>query len=634
MFRSATITRDHIDEQSRTVTLSFSSEVPVRRWFGDEILDHDPGAVDLDRLNDAGPLLVDHDRGDHVGVVESAEIGNDRRGHARVRFGRQGRADEIWRDVVDGIRSHVSVGYEIREMKLAESSDDGDSYRITEWAPLEISITSVPADPSVGMGRAHEGDNVRTFTFHERGSDMPTENTTETTAPAAEATAARAAPAPAPATVAAVPAGPSIADERARALEITETGVRFNMVEAAANAVREGVTVDAFNRVLLDRMAAAPGAAPLALRGGDEDSPEIGLTPAEANRFSFTRAIQASLSGDWSAAGFEREVSEAAVAKLNIAQRGSFVVPYDVMIASRDLTAGTDGSGGYLVATDNLAESFIGLLRNRMMVQQLGARVLDGLVGDISIPSITAGAAGSWVAEGSAASETTQTTGQLAMAPKTVTAFTDMSRKLIKQSSPAVEVLVREDLASALALAIDVGAINGSGASNQPTGILATTGIGDVAGGTNGLSPTWGNVIELETDVAVANADVGAMAYLTNAKVRGVLKNTDKASGAAQFVWGDNAAEPGFGMLNGYRAGVSNQVPDNLTKGSASAICSAIVFGNWADLVIGMWGALDVLVDPYTGSTTGAVRIVTHQDADIGIRHAASFSAMLDALTA
>jgi HK97 family phage major capsid protein len=634
-FRSVTILRDHVDEDARTVTLSFSSEFQVDRWFGGEVLDHSPGAVDLGRLNDAGPLLVDHDRGDHVGVIETASIGNDRRGHAVARFGRGARAEEIWRDVVDGIRSHVSVGYRIDEMKLEQSGDDGDVYRVTRWAPLEISVTAVAADPSVGLGRTEAPDLHTVSIIDERGTVMPDNTATTETAPiTAPVTETRAAEtAPAPVTVAPVPAGPTIADERARALEITETGARFNMAADAANAVRDGISVDAFNSLLLGRMAASPGAAPLVLAGGNAESPEIGLSPDEARSFSFVRAIQASLNGDWSQAGFEREVSDAAVGKLSQGQRGSFVVPYDVLIATRDLTVGTDASGGYLVGTDNLGGSFIELLRNRMMVQALGARVLDGLVGDVSIPSITAGAAGSWVAESGAPSETTQTTGQLALAPKTVTAYTDMSRKLIKQSSPAVEALVREDLASALALAIDSGAINGTGSSNQPTGILSTSGIGDVAGGTNGLAPTWAHIVELETDVATANADVGALSYLTSAKIRGKLKTIDKASGAAQFVWGDNAAAPGFGMVNGYRAGVSNQVPDTLTKGT-SDVASAIIFGNWSDLIIAMWGALDVLVDPYTGSTTGVVRVTNHQDVDIGIRHAASFSAMQDALSA
>jgi len=202
--------------------------------------------------------------------------------------------------------------------------------------------------------------------------------------------------------------------------------------------------------------------------------------------------------------------------------------------------------------------------------------------------------------------------------------MTDISRRLLLQGSVDVENLIRNDLATTLALELDRAAINGSGSSNQPTGILNVSGIGDVAGGTNGLAPTFAHMIELETDVAAANADLGALGYMTNATIRGTLKQTEKASSTGQFVWDD-------GTMNGYTALATNQVPSNLTKGTSSD-CSAVIFGNWNDLIIGQWGALDILVDPYTGGASGAVRVRAMQDVDIAVRHAASFSAMQDAL--
>jgi hypothetical protein len=153
-------------------------------------------------------------------------------------------------------------------------------------------------------------------------------------------------------------------------------------------------------------------------------------------------------------------------------------------------------------------------------------------------------------------------------------------------------------------------------------------GIGSVAGGTNGAVPSFANIVALETEVAQDNADIGTLGYLTNARVRGRLKTVEKASSTAQFLW-----EAGNTPLNGYRAEVTNAVPSNLVKGSSGAVCSAIIFGNFADLIIGMWGGLDLMVDPYTGSTAGTVRVVTLQDVDIAVRRAESFSAMVDALT-
>jgi HK97 family phage major capsid protein len=330
------------------------------------------------------------------------------------------------------------------------------------------------------------------------------------------------------------------------------------------------------------------------------------------------------------AAAFEFDCSKAVQGQLKRDARG-IMVPMEVL--ARDMVVGTDASGGYMVSTDLLASNFIEILRNRMMTRALGAMTLPGLVGDVAIPKQTGGATAYWVDEGGDVTESTPVLAQLALAPKTCGAWTDLSRKLILQSAIGAEAFVRADLASVLALALDAAGIAGTGASNQPTGILSTTGIGDVAGGTNGLAPAWSHVVDLETEVAIDNADVGALAYLTNAKVRGKLKQTEKASGTGLFVW-ERGFDAGFGDLNGYRAAVSNQVPSDLDKGTSTGVCSAIIFGNWADLIYGLWGTVDITVDPYTNATSGTVRVVALQDADVGVRHAESFAAMQDALTA
>ena len=179
------------------------------------------------------------------------------------------------------------------------------------------------------------------------------------------------------------------------------------------------------------------------------------------------------------------------------------------------------------------------------------------------------------------------------------------------------------------------GAINGSGSSNQPTGLLNISGIGSVAGGTNGLAPTYEHMVDLESAVANANADSGSLAYLTNTKVRGKLRKTQEfASTNGKAVWTSMPGQRGVGDVLGYEAMVTNSVPSTLDKGTSTGVCSAIIFGNWADFVIGMWGGLDILLDPYTGATAGTRRVVAMQDVDFNARHAASFAAMKDALTA
>jgi len=162
--RDAQLSAKAGESDSRTASLSFSSEVQVPRWFGGEILDHNPSSVRMDFMRSGrAPVLINHDRfGRPVGVVQSAEISGDKKGRAVVRFGRGAEADSVLQDVRDGILTNVSVGYRVHEMKLESSSDDGDVYRVTDWEPLEVSLVAVPADASVGVGRTAEIESLVT----------------------------------------------------------------------------------------------------------------------------------------------------------------------------------------------------------------------------------------------------------------------------------------------------------------------------------------------------------------------------------------------------------------------------------------------------------------------------------------
>lgn len=647
--RSAEIRAGSIDKEARTVELAFSSEEPYDRWWGREVLSHERGAIRLGRLNSARhPLLVDHSTRDQVGVVTKAWIGEDRVGRAIVRFGKSARAEEIFQDVIDEIRTLVSVGYRIHELVLSKSGDDGDEYLVKDWEPFEVSLVAVPADPTVGVGRSAEHMQqlirsliTRSTTAHkEHHVDKTDDKTKEPKIEVIDAKKER---------------EQATTQERNRVREITALGEKFNKRAEAAAAVESGEAYDAFREKVFGDLEKS-GTLKLAEPG------EIGLTRKEVQAFRFCNLIAATMfPGDESVrkiAGFEIECARAAADKrmdVSSSRAGAFTIPVDVlaspldmrtgeaelavkmlmarmgvgagMVGQRDLTVGTPTAGGNLVATELLASSFIDILVNRLSVMQMGATMLTDLQGNIAIPRATAGSTGYWVAENAAPTESQQAFDQVALTPKTTGAFVDYSRRLLLQSSIAVEAFVRMDIARTIALMIDLAALTGTGASNQPRGVLNTAGIGSVAGGTNGLAPTWDHIVDLESAVANANAPTNALGYLTNTKVRGKLKRTQKfASSNGQEIWQD-------GGINGYRAGVSNQVPSNLTKGTSSGVCSAIVFGNWADLLIGMWGGLDILVDPYTGSTAGTKRVVALQDIDVSVRYAVSFAAMLDALT-
>lgn len=610
--RGLVVERAAIDETARTATLAFASEQPYERWWGVEILDCTPAAMDTSRLRSGANLLCDHDTRDVVGVIESVEIGPDRVGRAVVRFGKSVRAEEVWQDVRDGIRRNVSVGYMINEALLESTKDGVETYRVTSWTPYEVSLVSVPADASVGVGRSQDPDTAAPAAVTE--ATLPEPVPAERTAPTVITPSIKSKEKKMTDSVI------EVVDQRNHAADITKIAASIpGGAELAMKSIQAGHTVEQFQAEALRSMSTKP-----------IDTADIGMSKREVKQYSLMRALNAlSNPGDQAAqraAAFERECSEEQAKVLGKSARGLFV-PNEVQ--KRDLLVGTPTAGGNTVATDLLSGSFIDILRNAMVINRMGTRMMTGLVGQVAIPKQTGSATAYWVAENAAPTESQQSFGQVTMTPKTVGAWTDISRRLLLQSSIAVESLVQTDLATVLGLAIQQAAINGSGASNQPSGLMTLLTTPAVVGGTNGAAPTWANIVALETAISSANADVGTLGYLTNAKVRGKLKSTEKFTTSN----GQPIYEAGNTPLNGYQTAITNAVPSNITKGTGTNL-SAMLFGNWADLMIGMWGSLDLMVDPYTGSTAGTVRVVALQDVDVAVRNLESFASFVDIITA
>lgn len=638
--RAAAFETRAIDLEKRTVELAFATEAPYERWYGYEILDCTVASVDLSRLIASGPLLMDHDPCDQVGVIESVRIDADRVCRAVVRFSQSARGQEIFQDVIDGIRKNVSVGYMVNAAVLVGMMDDIETYRITSWTPYEISLVSCPADIQAGVGRSNKAcelkrDDALTSTdpmdpngeseTESEGEDCITVTSTTTVCIPTGGTMTE--KTPQPVDVQAIENGVREA-EKSRIAEIRTLGEKAAHLggrDLALEMISAGRSVDDMKDALLERMP------DMSKRAMGDAPATIGMSTQEIRKYSLVRLLNALAHPKdlraQEAAAFELDCARAAADIAVRAPRGA-LVPFDVLGGKRDLTVGTNSAGGYTVATDLLAQDFIELLRNAMVLPSLGARMLTGLVGNIAIPRLSGASTAYWVSESSAPTESQQTFDQVTMSPKTVGAFTDISRKLLLQSSLDIEAMVRQDLATVLGLAIQQAAINGSGTAPTPRGILNTSGIGNASSaGADGTAPTWAQIVNLESLVAAANADVGTLAYLTNAKVRGKLKGTfTNATYGEQPVWGMDS------MVNGYNAAVTNAVPSDLTKGSGTAL-SAIIFGNFADLLIGMWGGLDLTVDPYSNSTSGTLRIVALQDVDVAVRHAASFAAATDVVT-
>jgi HK97 family phage major capsid protein/HK97 family phage prohead protease len=565
-----------IDEEKRTANIAVSSELPVDRSFGKEVLVHESGAIDLGFLGSGrAPLLLDHDMERQIGVIESVSLSEDRRLRAKVRFGRSALAQEVFQDVVDGIRSNISVGYRVNKMERDDKQRD--VYRVRSWSPLEVSVVSIPADPSVGVGRsaaALEPKPTIEPSIRKEAIMADEVNLDAVRAEAAEAAARNAS-------------------------AIIELGARHNKRDLADAAIKSGKSIEAFRGELLDIIG---NEKPL-------DNLDIGLSRKERKEFRLVRAI-ASLANPndrrlREAAAFEFEASEAAAQRYGRTAQG-IMIPTDVLGSwKRDINTGDDDE---LVATDLLAGEFVDALRNASSVMQAGARMLTGLSGNVSIPTKATASSGGWIAtEGGASAESEPTFGAITMSPKTVGAFTDMTRQMIIQSSLDIEALVRDDLTQALALAIDKGGLEGTAANGQPRGILNTVGVNTVTDFAAAV-PTFAEMVTLETAVAVDNALMGNLAYITDAATAGGLKTRAKDAGSGMFVLER-------GEANGYPVIVSNQ-----------ATAGNVYFGNFSDLLIGMFGGLDITVDPYSSSNTGTVRVVALQSVDVGVRHAVSFA--------
>lgn len=357
-------------------------------------------------------------------------------------------------------------------------------------------------------------------------------------------------------------------------------------------------------------------------------------------RFSLLRAINLASSGK-QLDGLEAEMSQEAdreARQAGLSLTGAIRIPgmlsrMDHLMNREqraDLSVGTTTAGGYTVQTT--LGDLIPILEPKLVTRALGATILTGLTGNLTFPRNNADSAAVWESEVSDADQTDVTFDQVAMTPKRLAAFTVISKQLMFQSSIDVENLVRRRLNFAVSRAVDSAAINGSGSSNQPTGVLNTSGIGSVAIGTNGGVPTWAHIVSLETSVATSDADMGRLSYLTTPGIRGKLKVTEKASSTGQFVWTDErAGDSRMGQLNGLNAFTSTLTPSTLTKGTSSGVCHAIVFGNWEELYIGQWAGLDITLDNITLAGKAQIKIITNSWWDIAVKHAASFSAIKDA---
>jgi HK97 family phage major capsid protein len=598
---------EKVDEESRIVTLSFSSEYEVERWGWVETLGHDEGECDLARINNKGPFLSDHNWNDQRGVIQKAWIEKGR-GYAEIKLSRNPLGQQLLIDMQDEIRVNVSVGYRIHAAKLTREENDLDYYRVTHWEPLEISSVSVPADPTVGVGRnAETNDNpVKITTTEVRKMDdtkIQDNNAPDETAERSES----------PETTNqtkrefAEPRKVKTSPEASDAQRIAETARQYGATDLGNNFIAKGRSYEEFNSALIRELH------------GKRKDPEaestminLDIGENELRKYSVINALRAVATGNFKKAGLEREVSEAIAKRVGRDADGIYL-SYEAMgyglrqmQLARMQSAGTAGKGAELVATELHAEMYIEALRAQAVVGQLGARMVSGLVGDVDIPKQNGSATFYWVEEDGAATDSDLSFTTVQLRPKTLATAVPITRRIMNQSTPDIEALVMADIMRGQSLGLDQGALYGSGIGNEPTGIANTSGIGAIAFATPN-SPTWAETVAFETDVAEANADANTMAYLMRPSLRGKLKTTEKASGTGQFIWQN-------GRVNDYNAAVTTQMN-----------AGQMLFGDFSQALIGLWGALDVVPDRATKVASGGLVMRLFQDADVAVRHPQAF---------
>lgn len=596
---------------------ALSSEEPVERFFGMEVLDHSEEAVNMARMSDGRhPLLVNHDTDQQVGVIRKAWLdGKSRMVRVASDFSRAARAQEIKQDVEDNIRTLVSVGYlieqvteekrgedgniqkrvmsgddferQMRELhgdafyRSMESSDrkkDSDSvptYRVTRWTPFEASIVAIPADVTVGKGRSAESSSE----IREVRISKPAEKaaTKERSMPEKEEGVTAVADDK--------PRKSPVEYERERRQAIINLCQSFNAdARSEAQWIEDGTPLTEVSEKLLEMSRE---------RGKKKNlvNSTIGLSGNETRKYSLFKAIRALRFGSVDrsvveAAAFELDCSRVLARQLGRPETGRILIPAEVLqrpvgaeAVARAMATTPGAKGSYLVNTENMG--FIDILRNRSVAMAMGARVLSGLVGNVSFARQTGKASVTWQAgEGTSVTAGDQALGQLTMSPKTAIAITDVSEQLLAQSSPSAESFIMADLARDVAIdGVDAAVINGTGGA-QPLGIKNTPGV---ATGQDASSATYAKILAFPSTAGGANALRGNPGWVTNTAGAAKLMGVQRFSNTDTPLWEGN-------LMNGTLVGFNAMASEQLASAN-------LIFGSWDEVLIGEWGVLELATD-------------------------------------
>lgn len=612
----------------RVVRCSISSETPYARYMADpesgeyvkalEVLGHKPGEIDDTRMRD-GLVIQDTHYGEQIGIMDKPEV-KDGKIVGTIRFGHSQKARDIEADALDGIKRNMSVGYIVNEYKRdgVDAATGLPIFRVTNWTPYEASFVNVPADTGVGVGRNADAElKQKTSTSAAIPAVGERKTTMKYTAEQRQKIRELAAAAHVP--------GEEVAD-------ILTSERSFEEVREELLNRREKYLAE-----LAKKPAKPSEEARAVIDEGDQKKIRQKYDFAKVLRYYAEVAESKYSSID---IGFEREISDELKAKTGRAVQGILLPDFVGNRAAANasdggLTLGTPaydtdtgaggisgigGAGNNTIATMLLAGQFIdALVATLVLREQLGAEVLTGLVGNISIPkggSITGG----WISsEGGNAAKKNPTFGQITATPHTYGAYVDITRKLLLQSSVNVQAKVLEWLMYACANGLETAAFQGSGTAGQPTGLCTA-----LTGTAWSNAPTFDKIVDLIAATKIANSYKPSMKFVGNSGVWAKLAKTRDFE-----VLTDGASTPkNVGAIGG-----SVRLLDTATNKvigrdfvEANLMPNAkLLFGDFTQLTVCLWSGTDIVVDPYANDTNGGLRLVALQDSDILIKRPESF---------
>lgn len=628
-YRSLVLSSADISDD-RTLELSVSSNLPYNRYWYIEELDHNENAVDLTRFNDSANVLYNHNRDDYIGVIEKAWL-SDGKLYNKIRFDTHELAEKILKSVRAGIIRNVSIGYDVHEYTfLAKVTDEINTYRATKWTPLETSLVTVPADASVGVGRSFYEVTSQKSKVKREYSEAEVARSKEQVASEEKlatrysllVTQENATSNEETIMTVETPNESWLKNERERTQVLLAAGKKHNCPELAEKAIAEGWDIFKLRSEILEATAAKP-AEPVA------GITPVGMSKSDRKKYSILKAISyAAKQIPASEVGLELEVSRALQERNNLPNPKGIYIDQAELVTRAPYETGVPAAAGDLIETDLLSERFIDQLYNESAFLNMGVTYLRDLVGNVEIPRESSYSNGYWVGEKQTIPESEGAFDKIAMSPKKLAVITKATFEMLQQSSIDLEALMRSRLLRGLALELDRTIGFGTGIGAQPLGIVSHPEVRSITLGTNGGALDWAAVVAMQTELFSRNA-TGSFGYILNERTRGKLMTTlDQNTGGGRWIWQSNGMS-NEGYIAGYRAHCSNQIPNNLVKGTANNLTAAF-FGDFSNILLGMWSGMDIMANPYSEFDKAIIQIRAMQLVDLQLTRGDFFCCVTD----